>query len=75
MSPPVKILYLNVTKRSESKLAAFLDRRIGFGDIARLVADTIAAMEAAGELAAPDDVARALAIHHIAGDRIKRLLA
>jgi 1-deoxy-D-xylulose-5-phosphate reductoisomerase len=60
---------------NEIAVAAFLDRRIGFGDIARLVADTIAAMEAAGELAAPDDVARALAIHHIAGDRIKRLLA
>jgi 1-deoxy-D-xylulose-5-phosphate reductoisomerase len=60
---------------NEVAVAAFLDRRIGFGDIARLVARTISAMESAGELAAPEDVARALAIHHIAGDRTKRLLA
>ena len=60
---------------NEIAVAAFLERRIGFGDIARLVAETISAMAAAGELAAPEDVARALAIHHIAGDRTKRLLA
>jgi 1-deoxy-D-xylulose-5-phosphate reductoisomerase len=59
---------------NEVAVAAFLERRIGFGDIARLVAQTISAMEAAGELAAPEDVARALAIHHIAGERTKRLL-
>ncbi|MBV8439546.1 MAG: 1-deoxy-D-xylulose-5-phosphate reductoisomerase [Hyphomicrobiales bacterium] len=60
---------------NEIAVAAFLDRRIGFGDIARLVGRTISAMRAAGELAAPEDVARALAIHHIAGERTKRLLA
>ncbi len=60
---------------NEIAVAAFLDRRIGFGDIARLVARTVSAMKAAGELAAPEDVARALAIHHIAGERTKRLLA
>jgi 1-deoxy-D-xylulose-5-phosphate reductoisomerase len=60
---------------NEIAVAAFLDRRIGFGDIARLVGLTISAMRAAGELAAPEDVARALAIHHIAGERTKRLLA
>ncbi len=60
---------------NEIAVAAFLERRIGFGDIARLVAETISAMAAAGELAAPEDVARALAIHHVAGDRTKRLLA
>jgi 1-deoxy-D-xylulose-5-phosphate reductoisomerase len=56
-------------------VAAFLDRRIGFGDIARLVGRTISAMDGADELAAPEDVAQALAIHHIAGERMKRLLA
>jgi 1-deoxy-D-xylulose-5-phosphate reductoisomerase len=60
---------------NEIAVAAFLDRRIGFGDIVRFVARTISAMEAAEELAAPEDVAQALAIHHIAGDRMRRLLA
>jgi 1-deoxy-D-xylulose-5-phosphate reductoisomerase len=60
---------------NEIAVAAFLDRRIGFGDIARLVARTIRAMEAASELAAPDGVAQALAIHHIAGERTRSLLA
>ena len=60
---------------NEIAVAAFVDRRIGFGDIARLVGRTISAMKKARELAAPEDVARALAIHHIAGERTKRLLA
>jgi 1-deoxy-D-xylulose-5-phosphate reductoisomerase len=60
---------------NEIAVAAFLDRRIGFGDIARFVARTISAMEAADELAAPEDVAQSLMIHHIAGDRMRRLLA
>ncbi|HKN26378.1 MAG TPA: 1-deoxy-D-xylulose-5-phosphate reductoisomerase [Roseiarcus sp.] len=60
---------------NEVAVAAFLDRRIGFGDIARLVAHTLSAMQAAGELAAPADVAHALAIHHIAVDRASGLLA
>ena len=59
---------------NEVAVSAFLDRRIGFGDIARFVARTISAMEAAGELTAPEDIARALSIHHIAGDRMKRLV-
>ncbi len=59
---------------NEVAVSAFLDRRIGFGDIARFVARTISAMEAAGELTAPADIARALSIHHIAGDRMKRLV-
>ncbi len=49
--------------------------RIGFGDIARLVARAISTMDAAGELAPPQDVAQALAIHHIAVERATRLLA
>ena len=60
---------------NEVAVAAFLDLRIGFGDIARLVAETLASMERAGELLAPRDVAQALSIHHIAGERTKRLLA
>jgi 1-deoxy-D-xylulose-5-phosphate reductoisomerase len=60
---------------NEIAVAAFLDRRIGFGEIARLVSRTIAAMEGAGELISPRDIAQALAIHHIASDRTRRLLA
>ena len=60
---------------NEIAVAAFLGRRIGFADIARLVARTISTMDGAGELAAPRDVAQALAIHHIAVKRAGRLLA
>jgi len=60
---------------NEIAVSAFLDRRIGFADIARLVAGTLAAMTAAGELSAPADIAEALAIHHIATDRATSLLA
>ena len=60
---------------NEIAVAAFLDQRIGFGDIARLVAKTLAAMTATGELSAPADIAEALAIHHIATDRTVSLLA
>jgi 1-deoxy-D-xylulose-5-phosphate reductoisomerase len=60
---------------NEVAVAAFLDRRIGFSDIARLVSQTISAMQTADELPAPTDVAQALAIHHIAVDRAIGLLA
>jgi len=60
---------------NEVAVSAFLDRRIGFPDIARLVAETLAAMEGARELSAPRDVAQALSIHHIASERTQRLLA
>jgi 1-deoxy-D-xylulose-5-phosphate reductoisomerase len=60
---------------NEIAVSAFLDQRIGFGDIARLVAKTLAAMTAKGELGAPVDIAEALAIHHIATDRTRSLLA
>jgi len=60
---------------NEVAVSAFLDKRIGFGDIARLVAKTLAAMTGAGELSAPADVAAALALHHIATDRTASLLA
>jgi 1-deoxy-D-xylulose-5-phosphate reductoisomerase len=60
---------------NEVAVAAFLDRRIGFGDIARLVAKTLSSMTEAGELSAPADVAEAMALHHIALDRTASLLA
>ena len=60
---------------NEIAVSAFLDRRIGFGEIARLVARTLSAMAAAGELGAPADVAEALTIHHIALDRAAGLFA
>ncbi len=60
---------------NEIAVAAFLDRKIAFGDIPRLVERTLAAMSAAGELKAPGTVAEALGIHHIAGERTRRLLA
>jgi 1-deoxy-D-xylulose-5-phosphate reductoisomerase len=60
---------------NEVAVAAFLDQRIGFGDIARVVSKTLAAMTAAGELATPADIAEAMTIHHIATDRASTLLA
>jgi len=60
---------------NEIAVAAFLDQRIGFGDIARVVSKTLAAMTGADELGAPADIAGALAIHHIATDRASSLLA
>jgi 1-deoxy-D-xylulose-5-phosphate reductoisomerase len=60
---------------NEIAVSAFLDQRIGFGDIARLVAKTLAVMTAASELRAPADIAEALTIHHIATDRTASLLA
>jgi 1-deoxy-D-xylulose-5-phosphate reductoisomerase len=60
---------------NEVAVSAFLDRRIGFSDIARLVGRTLSAMTMAGELGAPADIAEALTIHHIAVDRTASLLA
>jgi 1-deoxy-D-xylulose-5-phosphate reductoisomerase len=60
---------------NEIAVSAFLDRRIAFRDIARLVARTLSDMTAADELGQPANVAEALAIHHIALDRTASLLA
>jgi 1-deoxy-D-xylulose-5-phosphate reductoisomerase len=60
---------------NEVAVAAFLDGRIGFETIWRLVERTLATMRAAREIAAPATVAEALAIHHIARDRAAALLA
>jgi 1-deoxy-D-xylulose-5-phosphate reductoisomerase len=56
-------------------VAAGRNGRIGLGVIPRLVGRTLAAMGAAGEVAAPTTVAEATAIHHIARDRAAALLA
>jgi 1-deoxy-D-xylulose-5-phosphate reductoisomerase len=60
---------------NEVAVAAFLDDRIGFGALPRLVERTLDAMRAAGETPAPASVAEALSIHHIARDRARSLLA
>ena len=60
---------------NEVAVAAFLDARIDFAAIARLVQRTLEAMAGAGEIRAPATVAQALAIHHIARDRASALLA
>ncbi len=60
---------------NEIAVAAFLDERIGFGDIARSVERTLSAMQAAGELRTPSSVAEALGLHHIAGERSRYVLA
>ena len=60
---------------NEVAVAAFLEGRIDFTAIARLVERTLDAMKGAGEIGAPATVAQALAIHHIARDRASALLA
>ncbi len=60
---------------NEVAVAAFLDARIGFDALSRVVERTLEAMRAAGETRAPTTIAQALAIHHIAGDRALALLA
>ncbi|HEY1940941.1 MAG TPA: 1-deoxy-D-xylulose-5-phosphate reductoisomerase [Roseiarcus sp.] len=60
---------------NEVAVAAFLDGRIGFGSLPRLVDRTLQTMRAAGETPAPATVAQALEIHHIARDRALSLLA
>jgi 1-deoxy-D-xylulose-5-phosphate reductoisomerase len=60
---------------NEIAVAAFLDGKIAFGALARIVEKTLEAMRAAGEIDTPADVAEALAIHHAARDRASALLA
>ncbi len=60
---------------NEVAVAAFLDGRIGFGDIVRLVERTVRSMQASDELRTPESVAQALAIHHAAGERTRRHLS
>jgi len=60
---------------NEIAVAAFLDGKIAFGDLPVIVERTLDAMRAAKEIDTPDDIAAALAIHHIARDRATALLA
>jgi 1-deoxy-D-xylulose-5-phosphate reductoisomerase len=60
---------------NEIAVSAFLEARIGFSDMARLVAKVIEQSGRAGELAASATVAQALVVHHIARDRALALLA
>jgi 1-deoxy-D-xylulose-5-phosphate reductoisomerase len=60
---------------NEIAVEAFLNARIGFSGIARLVEAVIEQSGRAGELVASTTVAQALAVHHIARDRALALLA
>ena len=60
---------------NEIAVAAFLEGRIAFGELARLVERTVDAMRGAGEIDTPADIPAALAIHHAARDRASALLA
>ncbi len=60
---------------NEIAVEAFLNGRIGFPAIAQMVATVIEQCGRAGELGASATVAQALAVHHIARDRARALLA
>ncbi len=60
---------------NEIAVAAFLDARIAFGQLPRLVERTLELMRANGEIPSPETLAEALTIHHIARDRATALLA
>jgi len=60
---------------NEVAVAGFLVRRIGFGAMAGIVERTIDQMRAANELKSSSGLAEALAIHHVARERARRLLA
>lgn len=60
---------------NEVAVAAFLERRISFHDIARLVEQCCEATLADGTAHDPESVADALAIDHIARERAQALLA
>ncbi len=60
---------------NEIAVGAFLDERIGFDAIARLVETVLEQLARAGELGTPATIEAALAIHHNARDRAEALLA
>src|SRR6476469_3273855 len=60
---------------NEIAVEAFLDRRIGFGDIARLVAAACEAALADGTAKEPQSVGEALSVDHIVRERSRSLLA
>jgi 1-deoxy-D-xylulose-5-phosphate reductoisomerase len=60
---------------NEIAVEAFLAQRIGFPEMARLVEAVLEQSGRAGELSACATVAQALAVHHMARDRARALLA
>ncbi|MGA2044249.1 MAG: 1-deoxy-D-xylulose-5-phosphate reductoisomerase [Roseiarcus sp.] len=60
---------------NEIAVEAFLAERIGFSEIARLVEAVLEQSGRAGELSSCATVAQALAVHHMARDRARALLA
>ena len=55
--------------------AAFLEGKISFGALPRIIERALDAMRRAGEIDTPADIPAALAIHHMARDRATSLLA
>jgi 1-deoxy-D-xylulose-5-phosphate reductoisomerase len=60
---------------NEIAVEAFLDRRLGFSDIARFVAAACEAALADGTAKEPQSVAEALAVDHVVRERSRSLLA
>jgi 1-deoxy-D-xylulose-5-phosphate reductoisomerase len=60
---------------NEIAVEAFLDRQIGFSDIARFVAAACEAALADGTAKEPQSVSEALAVDHIVRERSRSLLA
>ncbi len=60
---------------NEIAVAAFLEGRIGFHAIARIVAQVCEQAGRAGEAREPDSIQEALAVDHISRDRARLLLA
>jgi 1-deoxy-D-xylulose-5-phosphate reductoisomerase len=60
---------------NEIAVEAFLDRRIGFGEIARFVAAACEAALADGTAKEPQSVGEALAVDHVVRERSRSLLA
>lgn len=60
---------------NEAAVAAFLDRRVGFLDIAAAVAETLERMDAAGDLSAGDNAAGALEFANFIDGRARHVAA
>jgi 1-deoxy-D-xylulose-5-phosphate reductoisomerase len=60
---------------NEIAVEAFLDRRMGFGEIARFVAAACEAALSDGTAKEPQSVGEALAVVHIVRERSRSLLA
>ncbi len=60
---------------NEIAVEAFLNKSIGFHDIARIVADICEQALGGGNCREPETIAEALAVDHVARERTRRLLA